>query len=275
MEKLLFGTAGIPHSSNERSTVAGIERLAELNLSCMEIEFVNGVHMGKATALEVAEVARRLHIGLTVHAPYYINLYSAEPEKVKASQYHILSSARIGSLCGADSVVFHTGFYGNDPPEKVYPLIKENLAEITRTLRKEDNRIWIRPEVMGKATQFGTIEEVIRLSQEIEGVLPAIDFSHWHARTGRYNSHEEFSEILKQIETGLGRIALDNMHIHVSGIKYGLKGEQKHLNLQESDFNYTDLIKALKEFKVKGYLICESPNLEEDAILLKQTFEST
>ena len=63
------------------------------------------------------------------------------------------------------------------------------------------------------------------------------------------------------------------MHIHVSGIEYGDKGEIKHLNLEESSYRYTDLLKALKEFNVKGVLICESPSLEEDALLLKRAFE--
>jgi deoxyribonuclease-4 len=64
------------------------------------------------------------------------------------------------------------------------------------------------------------------------------------------------------------------MHIHVSGIAYGGKGEIKHLNLKESDFQYTELLKALKDYDVKGIVICESPNLEEDALLLQATYDT-
>jgi len=62
------------------------------------------------------------------------------------------------------------------------------------------------------------------------------------------------------------------MHIHISGIAYGEQGEIKHLNLRESDLNYIDLIKALKAYRVKGLVISESPNLEEDALLLQRTY---
>jgi deoxyribonuclease-4 len=62
------------------------------------------------------------------------------------------------------------------------------------------------------------------------------------------------------------------MHIHVSGIAYGNKGEQKHLMLQESDFQYTELLRALKEKEVKGVVICESPIMEDDALLLQKTY---
>jgi deoxyribonuclease-4 len=92
--------------------------------------------------------------------------------------------------------------------------------------------------------------------------------------TGANNSYQEFASILDQFEKGLGRTALDNMHIHCSGIKYGAKGEIKHLNLQESDLKYVELLRALKDYEVKGLLICESPNLEEDAMLMQETYRS-
>lgn len=275
MTKLLFGTGGTPNSTPlPRSTVAGIERIAELGLGCMEIEFVYGVHMSKETALQVAEVATKLNVKLTAHAPYYINLNSAEMDKVKASQYHILQTARIAGLCGAESIAVHAAFYGGESPEKVYRTVKQYLNEVLERLAEEGNKVWIRPEVMGKGSQFGTIEELVNLSAELPMVLPVIDFAHWHARTGKHNTYDEFAAVLEQIKQKLGRKALDNMHMHISGIKYGLKGELKHLNLQESDFNYPELMRALKEYEVGGFAICESPNLEDDALLLKRTYEN-
>jgi len=274
MDKLLFGTGGSPHSSHDNSTIGGIERIAELGLGCMELEFVRGVHMGKETALQVAEVARKLGIKLTAHAPYFINLYSNDPVKVENSKYRIIQTARVAAWCGVESIVFHTGSYGGDPPEKVYPVVKKLLSEVLMQLKKENNKVWIRPEVLGKSAQFGTIDEVINLSCEIEGVLPTIDFAHWHARTGKFNTYPEFSSILEQIERRLGRKALENLHMHISGIKYGAKGELKHLDFTDSDMNYPELVKALKDHDVRGFAVCESPNLEEDAQLLQDTYNA-
>ena len=141
-------------------------------------------------------------------------------------------------------------------------------------LKRKNNRVLIRPEIMGKSSEFGTIEEILNLSTELEGIAPCIDFAHLHARTGRFNSYPEFASIMQQIKDRLGRPALDNMHIHVSGIAYGKKGEIKHLNLKDSDFQYIELIKALKDYNAKGLLICESPNLEEDALLLQDTYNT-
>jgi len=110
MSELLFGTAGTPHSAESPSSVDGIKHVAELGLGCMELEFVRQAKMSEATAHLVAETAASTGIKLSAHAPYYINLNAREPDKVQASQYRLLQTARIASWCGATSVVFHTAF---------------------------------------------------------------------------------------------------------------------------------------------------------------------
>ena len=59
------------------------------------------------------------------------------------------------------------------------------------------------------------------------------------------------------------------MHCHISGIEFGDKGEKRHLNLVESGFNVKALLGVIKEFGCKGIVICESPNIEEDALYMK------
>ena len=272
MVGLLFGTGGTPHSAKTASTIDGIKRIAELGLGCMEIEFVQGVRMGPEGARLVGETAAKMGIKLTAHAPYFINLNAHEQEKIRASQDRLLQTARIASLCGAESIIFHSAFYLGDSPEETYNKVKKYLEEVMRQLERENCPVLFRPEVMGKVSQFGTLEEVLNLSAELEGIAPGIDFAHWHARTGKFNSYQEFTSILEQVKERLGRAALDNMHTHVSGIAYGNKGEIKHLDLKESDFQYVELLKALRDYEVKGMVICESPNLEEDAMLLQATY---
>jgi len=176
-------------------------------------------------------------------------------------------------MCGAGAVTFHAGFYMKMDPEKVYQNIKGEIERIVNNLRDEKNRILIRPELTGKPSQFGSLEELIRLSQEIEGVLPCIDFAHLFARsTGKINTYERFREVLEKIERGLGKEAIKNMHIHMSGIRYGPKGERNHLVLEESGFNWKELLKAWKEFEARGVVISESPNIEKDALLMKRVY---
>jgi len=274
MNNLLFGTAGIPLSNKGSGTAEGIYGVKKLGLGAMELEFVRSVNISKEKAPEVKKSAEENNIVLTCHAPYYINLNSLEKAKLKASIYRILNSARIANLCGAWSVCFHPGFYQKSTKEEAYNRVREAIKEIINTLKKENNNIWVRPETTGKETQFGNLDEILKLSQEFDNVMPCIDFAHFHARTnGKYNSYKEFSEILEKVEKKLGKKGLENMHIHITGIAYGEKGEKHHLNLKESDLKYKELIKALKDFKVKGVAISESPNIEGDALMVQKIYD--
>lgn len=272
---LLFGTAGVPLSSADRSSEGGVHRIQELNLGAMELEFVQGVRMGEEKARKVGAVAQEEGIALSCHGPYYINLNSREPEKITASRDRILHTARISQILGVRSVIFHPAFNHEDSSEVVLARVVRELTIVRETLDAEGNDVMLRPETTGKGTQFGDLAETIRIAQEVPGVLPCIDFSHLHARSnGRFNSYDEFCAILNETAEGLGDRWVKNVHFHISGIEYGLKGEKKHLILKESDLRYEELMKACHTFGVEGLAICESPNLEDDALLLQQTYQA-
>jgi deoxyribonuclease-4 len=272
MESLLFGTAGVPASSPKPDSMTGIARIRELGLDCMELAWVRRVSIREKTAARVRQKAEECRVALSVHAPYYINLNSAEADKVAASRERILKAARAGWLCGARSIVFHAAFYHDDRPGVVYERVKGHLIELTQELRAEGNGAVLRPETTGKQSQFGTLEELLTLSQEVEGVAPCVDFAHLHARTGENNSYEEFAAILGSIEKELGRAGLEDMHIHLSGIEYGPRGEGKHIMLDEADMRYVEVLQALKDLSVKGLLVCESPFQEIDALIMQEIY---
>ncbi len=270
---LRFGPSGVPHSAPKRSSEAGIERVRELGLGCMEIAWVHQVRIKQESAARLGEVAVASDVALSVHAPYYINLNSKEPDKVEGGRQRILAAARAAGWCGARNVALHLAFYHDDPPEEVYVLVRDHLAELTAILREEGCPTVLRPEVMGKHSQFGTLEEILSLSAELDSVQPCLDFAHLHARLlGVCNTYEEFCWILERIEAVLGRSALDDMHIHVSGIEYGRRGEVKHLPFEKSDFDYRGFVRALKDFDVKGLVVVESPIQEDDALLLQGAY---
>jgi len=129
---------------------------------------------------------------------------------------------------------------------------------------------------MGKGALIGSLADVIRLASEVEGVLPCVDFAHLHARTGdgTANSTEEWVEMLDELERGLGQSALQRLHIHLSGIAYSAKGERHHLPFQEADLRYADLLRVLKQKGCAGRIMCESPILEEDALLLQREWRA-
>jgi deoxyribonuclease-4 len=120
---------------------------------------------------------------------------------------------------------------------------------------------------MGKAAVIGSLEDVLALSS-LPRVSPCMDFAHLHARAtdGSMNSDAEWRQVLAAYCHTLGADALRHMHIHLSGIEYGPKGEKKHLVMEAADMDFRALFRALVEAGAGGRLLCESPALEQDAL---------
>ena len=275
MKELRFVTAGQPICNGSQGYKNAFNILEELKLDGLELEFVHGVRMTPQNQEIVKQISTEKNMVLTAHGPYYINLNSKEEEKIEASINRILDTARMGKTLGAYSITYHAAFYMGKSKEEVYKQVEKANEIICKTLEEERNDIWVRPETTGKATQWGDLEEIVKLSKNFKQVLPCVDFSHLHARTnGLYNTYDEFCRIFETIGKELGTYALENFHAHIAGIEYGEKGQKKHLMLEESDMNYKDLMKAFKEFEVKGVVVCESPIMERDAVLLKEFYQS-
>ena len=270
MEKLHFLTAGIPSCAKDYKNA--FEKLEEMELDGLEVEFVHGVRYSEATR---EAILNRKNALITHHGPYYINLNAKEEDKIEASIKRVLDTARAAKDLGAYSITYHAAFYLGETSEVVSKKMIERHQKIIEVLQEEDNDIFIRPETTGKRSQWGTLEEIIELSKNFSQVLPCIDFAHIHAReNGKFNTYDEFCQILETLGNGLGQRALENFHGHVAGIDYNDKGEKKHLIFEESDFNYKDFLKAMKSFNVKGALVCESPNIEIDTKILKDYYLS-
>lgn len=272
-DRLLFGTAGIPLSTTKKNNpIDGVRRIHELNLDCMQLEFAHGVRMKDEVSSGLRKVSYELGVPLTSHGPYYINLNAREQDKIDSSVERIIQTAKISDLCGAESMTFHAAFYMKDSPYDVFDLVEKSLNIIEERLGRLDIEIELRPELTGKTSQFGSLDELISLTKNVTSCAPCMDFSHLFARTGMYNDYDGFVEVLKRLEEELDPMSLKNMHIHLSGISSTSKGDLKHLNLNDSDFNWKDLLKALKDLDCRGYVICNSPNLEQDAQMMKEYY---
>lgn len=269
MDKLIFGISGIPHGEKKMTYPQGIEYLKSFGLDAMELPFVRSVNVTDKNRSIINEKKSQNDFYLSAHGSYFINLNAVEPEKREASKERILKGAEALSSVGGRSLVFHAGYYLDKSKEETM----HNIIQELHTL--EDIGITYRLETTGKETQFGNLDELIEISKQVKTCGICVDFSHIHARyNGSLKTYDDFSKILDKIGTNLGDEALKDMHIHISGINYGAKGEKNHLPFEESDFNYKDCMKALKQYDVAGCIVCESPTLEIDAKLLKDYYYS-
>jgi deoxyribonuclease-4 len=273
-----FGTVGSPTGTPKKpgGTVGAIEFSKTIGLDALELGWVQSVRVTEATCALIQKAGREHNVGLSVHAPYFINLNADSGEWPK-SRKRLMDAAHYGYLAGATDIIFHPGSYFGNAPADVLKVALPRLEACVKELQKNGDKVTLRPEIMGKSAMLGSFEDTLTMSKSMEMVQPCIDFAHLHARPGdgSMNTYDEWSRVLDRYGKNLGEAALKNLHIHLSGIEYGPKGEKNHLALADADLKYKDLFKALHKFNCGGRILCESPVMEEDAIKMKKTWMKT
>src|SRR6056297_2992713 len=192
--QIKFGRAGIgPVKTAEKV----LKQLAKKGIKACEIAFTYGVYIkNEEDAKRIGNKAKELGISLSIHAPYFINLNSAEKEKIEKSKQRILNCCKAGTLLGASHVVFHPGYYGKSTKEQTYEVIKEQIKDIEKTIKEKNYNIKLAPETTGKVNVFGSVEEISSLVKET-GCGFCIDFAHILAREGKVD-HDKLKKAFPQ-----------------------------------------------------------------------------
>lgn len=251
-----IGPAGSAGLGSEK----GLEKVHSLGLNAMEIEFTYGVRMSDNQAKRLGKRARGLDIALSVHCPYYINLTSKEKDKIEASKKRILDSCQKADLLGAGYIVFHAGFYHDRTKKETYDLIKKEIKDLIRAVKKNNWHIVLAPETTGKKSQFGNIDELLRLRKDT-GCEFCVDFAHILARNGQIDYDDVFDKL-----KGIGHI-----HAHFSGIEYTEKGEKRHVITEKKIV--MPLLKKILEHKINITIINESPDSINDSVKTKEALD--
>ncbi len=270
-----FGTVGSPLGTPKKpgGSVGAIEFSKSIGLNTFELGWVQSVRVTEVTCALIKKTASEQDFTLSVHGPYFINL-NATAEEWPKSRKRLMDAAHYGNLAGATDIVFHPGSYFLNKPADVLKIAIPRLQGCVDELRKAGNPVTLRPETMGKSAMLGSFEDTLEMSKAIDGVQPCLDFAHLHARPGdgTMNTYDEWAALLKKYQQTLGKKALKRLHIHLSGIEYGPKGEKNHLELAKCDLKLDALFQALCDFGCRGRILCESPIMEEDALNMKNAW---
>ncbi|MEM5834321.1 MAG: TIM barrel protein [Candidatus Aenigmatarchaeota archaeon] len=268
-----LGPAGIPTVAKDRSTLGGIRTVSELKLNAMEIEFVRNVYLSEKAAEEAGELAESLGIKLSVHAPYFLNLCSAKKQTVEASKKFILDSMDRAERLKAEVVVAHLAYYSGLEKEKAFEIVEREVKDILEKAKEKGiKKVLLAGETTGKVSQFGTLEELVKLSKRVKGFTLVLDPAHIFARNcGKIDYKRIFDEVEE--------LKLKHLHMHFSGIKFtpvkatGFGNEKEHVPMDNSP-PFEPLAKEILKRKLNVTIISESPILEQDSLKMKKVFES-
>ena len=275
-----FGPAGNCDSFSKahKSSLAAPKWIADFGLDCYEYQCGKGVHVGKDTAIEIGENARAAGIGLSIHAPYFINL--ANPDSIMKNNGYVLTSCALAEWMGASRVVVHTGALMGRSRREALDIAKRGMSALLSVLDNAGlGHITLCPETMGKINQLGDLDEVLELCTLDERLVPCIDFGHLYARSlGADDGRPAFCRMLDRVEAVLGSDRASTFHSHFSHIEFTPNGGEKCHRTFDDDGGYgPDWAPLAAEVARRGWsptFICESAGTQaEDALTMKRIYQ--
>ena len=276
-----FGPAGNAESFPYKSSVDAPRWLQELGLDCYEYQCGKGVRVKEDTAVALGRQAQEHGVALSLHAPYFINLANPDPESQEKTIGYITSSCLVADQMGATRVVIHSGALMKRTREEAMNIALPFLKEIVAVCQYQGfGHITLCPETMGKINQLGDLDEVLRLCQVHESLIPCVDFGHLYARSlGKDEGAEAVERMLSRMESELGTDRASRFHSHFSHIEFTPNGGEKCHRTFDDDGGYgpawEPLAQAVAERGWSPTFICESAGTQaEDALTMKRIYQS-
>lgn len=278
-----FGPSGNSQSFFDQGHKATVEQPQWLHdhfgLTAFEYSLGRGVRITEKSARAIGEAFNQYGIQTSVHAPYFINLATEDETKQANCLRYFEQACRAAQWMGAKRVVFHPGAVGKLERERAVENIIALLPSILCRLEEQGllRGVTLCPETMGKIGQIGDVDEVLRICQTDERLIPCVDFGHLYARRlGQFGDMDSFAAVLDALEQTLGPDRAKSMHVHFSRIEYTKGGEKRHWNYEDVQYgpDFEPLAALLAERQYDAVVICESSGkMAEDAAVFRDLYE--
>lgn len=290
MQKVpLFGTSGFPPSflnEHKGRREAIFYWLKDYGLDWIELQNTRGVKMPNEQAELYSRLAMEYGIGISIHAPYYITLASADNEVKNRSLERIMQCVALCERLKCERIIFHPGHFPGSGEEDRKSAVKKIITALKELKNDIPQNVFIYPETAGKKSQIGSVEEIVQICSEITYAIPCIDLAHVHAfRDGSLVCKESICEIIDFLFQHCGEEKIDKLHCHMYPVEVYAHGEKRHVtfddvpkNVQMSLFGNVlgdsyfpraeDYISAIKEKEIFPVTICEAHNTQDTGALL-------
>lgn len=281
-DRVRFGPAGTPWAFKElKQSITELPRfLHEEGLDALEYEAVRWgqkPQIKRENAEKLGANAKAHDIWLSMHGSYFISLQSKK-DVAEASKRRLLACATAAQWMNAHMVVFHPGFYMGHGAKETLRSSINIVRNIVEDMQAHGLTVKLGLETMGKRSQFGSLDEVLTVCEQVVQTAPVVDWAHIHARTqGGLVTKADFVRVIDQIEKRLGRDVAENLHCHFSRMEFSVRGEVHHHTLDETLYgpDFRVLAQVIVESGLKPVFICESPLIDVDAQKMRDILQKT
>ncbi len=289
---LKLGPAGVPLSCKGRTIVEGMDDITTLGLETMEIQTVRTVQPKHFDQYWQAGVlSHKTDFEMNMHGPYYSELLGNKRERGR-SLAKMEATVQAAKVINARHIVFHVGPYmgfsrgreANEQIANIFAGVVERTKELWGDKSLEEQHIafpWLSDdepaligiETSGRQELWGTLEEVLEVSNHVEGTVPVLNMAHIHARGhGRLRTSEDYGELFDMVREQLGG---KTFYCHFSGVEHRMGNALHYTQVKKSDLKFEPLAEFLAEDGdwLDVTVISDSPLLEHDAMFMLQQYE--
>ena len=229
---------------------------------------------------KLGKIARRHDVALSSHTPYYMdltgNMEEDGPDAMLTQQYMdiLIQAGIITDAIGGDVVVTSLGPYD----ERIHTREEtdENIHNNVEIIMEMWNMYGLKPklgiEVTGQTDVFGSPDQIFDLCDEIDGVVPILNFAHYQARSGcALETPADFAEVIgefAELSGGYVWASFSNVEVDKDNCY-----EKVLTPLKKGDLKFERLAEALAEINPEMTIISSSPLLEHDAVYMRTLTE--
>ncbi|MEO7804607.1 MAG: non-homologous end-joining DNA ligase [Actinomycetota bacterium] len=266
MRSLLFGYAGL---RDPKDLEGSIKEVVDGGFAACEVQFVKEFILKEAEAKRLGEIARDYGVSLSVHAPYFAQLTTREPERIKLHLGGLHHACKLGSLMGATVVVCHPGSNKDATAEQLHEQVDKNLSDLGP--RIADLGVKLGLETCGRKSQFGSLGDLALVVPRHPVTTVVIDYGHIHAvSNGSLNSPSALEALFDFITSSFGPEHLQPLHTHFSDNQWGPAGEIRHLKYGEGTLRIADVLEGASGFDLDLTVISEHKEAASHARVLDE-----
>lgn len=253
MRQLRYGVAGL---KDPKDLEASIQHLVSNGFAWCEVQFVKEFTLKESQARRFGEMARDNGIGLSVHAPYFAQLTTKEPERLKLHLGGLHHSCKLAGAMGASVVVCHPGSHHGASPEELHDRVNTNLADLGPRVR--DLGVKLGLETCGKRSQFGSLGDISMLVKDHPYTTVVIDYAHIHALSnGSLGSAQAMEALFAYITEQFPFEHLWPLHTHFSDNEWGPAGEIRHVPYGRGSLRISHVVQGASRFDLALTIVSE------------------
>lgn len=266
MRSLRFGIAGLKDLKDLEASVAALKKGG---YQTCEVQFVKEFTLKEPEAKRLGELARDNGITLSVHAPYFAQLTTGEPDRLKQHLGALHHACKLAGLMGATVVVCHPGNHHDLDPDELHERVGQALADLGP--RIEDTGVKLGIETCGRRSQFGALGDIALLVRKHAFTTPVIDYAHIHALSnGSLKDPTALQALFAYIVDEFSAEHLHPLHTHFSDNQFGSAGEIRHIPYGEGTLRIANVLKGAEQFDLDLTVISEEKWAESHAAILDE-----